>query len=417
MTGRSVVHRPDGSCTGRELSSARGCERSDAHPMRFASPMIVLQVIPELDAGGAERTTLEVAEAIVQAGGRALVASQGGRLEGELAALGGELIRLPVATKNPFVAWRNADRLAEVIRREAVQIVHARSRAPALSAKAACDRTGAHYVTTYHGTYKAKSGLKRWYNSFMAKGERVIANSEFIRDHICREHPFAADRITVIPRGVDLDRFDTDAIERDRIQGLAASWGVPVDEGVVLLPGRLTGWKGQREAIRAYARLKADGIDLPVLILAGDAQGRTAYVDELEALIREGELGDRVRMVGHCSDMPAAFALSRLVLTPSVEPEAFGRTAAEAGAMGLPVIAADHGGAREVIVDGETGWRVAPGDAGALAQAIASALRLDAAALDNLAKRAKARIRERFSARQLQASTLRVYNEVLQSNS
>lgn len=379
--------------------------------------MIVLQVIPELDAGGAERTTLEVAEAIVQAGGRALVASQGGRLEDELEALGGELVRLPVATKNPFVAWRNVARLAQVIRREGVQIVHARSRAPALSAKAACDRTGAHFVTTYHGTYKAKSGLKRWYNAFMAKGERVIANSEFIRDHISREHPFAASRVTVIPRGVDLDRFDTAVVDKDRIAALAASWGIDPDDRVVLLPGRLTGWKGQREAIRAFARLKADGAALPVLILAGDAQGRTAYVEELEALIGEGDLTGQVRMVGHCSDMPAAFALSRLVLTPSIEPEAFGRTAAEAGAMGLPVIAADHGGAREVVVDGETGWRVRPGDAGALADAIAAALALDADALDNLAERAKARIRERFSARQLQASTLRVYNEVLQLNS
>lgn len=379
--------------------------------------MIVLQVIPELDAGGAERTTLEVAEAIAQAGGRALVASQGGRLEDELEALGGELVRLPVATKNPFVAWRNVARLAQVIRREGVQIVHARSRAPALSAKAACDRTGAHFVTTYHGTYKAKSGLKRWYNAFMAKGERVIANSEFIRDHISREHPFAARRVTVIPRGVDLDRFDTAVVDKDRIAALAASWGIDPDDRVVLLPGRLTGWKGQREAIRAFARLKADGAALPVLILAGDAQGRTAYVEELEALIGEGDLTGQVRMVGHCSDMPAAFALSRLVLTPSIEPEAFGRTAAEAGAMGLPVIAADHGGAREVVVDGETGWRVTPGDAGALADAIAAALALDADALDNLAERAKARIRERFSARQLQASTLRVYNEVLQSNS
>ncbi|WP_300532366.1 glycosyltransferase family 4 protein [Maricaulis sp.] len=379
--------------------------------------MIVLQVIPELDAGGAERTTLEVAEALVAAGGRALVASQGGRLEGELEAMGGELVRLPVATKNPWVAWRNVARLSAVIRDQGVDIVHARSRAPALSAKAACDKTGAHFVTTYHGTYNANSGLKRWYNSFMAKGERVIANSEFIRDHICHEHPFAAERVTVIPRGVDLERFDAAAISPDRVEALAADWGIEADARVVLLPGRLTGWKGQRETIRAYAQLKAGGAELPVLILAGDAQGRTGYVDELAALIEEGGLSGQVRMVGHCSDMPAAFALSRLVLTPSVEPEAFGRTAAEAGAMGLPVIAADHGGAREVIVEGETGWRVKPGDVAALADAIAQALNLDATALDNLAERAKARIQERFSARQLQASTLRVYNEVLQSKS
>ena len=170
--------------------------------------MIVLQVIPELEAGGAERTTLEVAEAVIADGGRALVASQGGRLEDELTALGGELLRLPVASKNPLTLWSNMRALIAIIEREAVQIVHARSRAPAWSAKWACDRTKAHFVTTYHGTYNARSALKRRYNSVMALGERVIANSQFIGEHVRAEHGVDEARLAVIPRGVDLERFD-----------------------------------------------------------------------------------------------------------------------------------------------------------------------------------------------------------------
>ena len=377
--------------------------------------MNILQVIPQLDAGGAERTTLEVAEAIVAAGGRALVASEGGRLEGELKAVGGELFRLPMATKNPLVAWQNVSALEKIIRAEGVEIVHARSRAPALSAKAACDRTGAHYVTTYHGTYNARSGLKRWYNSFMARGELVIANSNFIRDHVLSEHRIDEAKIRVIPRGVDLARFDEDAIEPDRVQALVEAWGIDGADPVVLMPGRLTGWKGQREVLRAYGQLYRAGAALPVLVFAGDAQGRDAYVAELEAIIADYALGDRVKLVGHCSDMPAALMLSRLVLTPSIEPEAFGRTAAEAGAMGKLVIAADHGGAREVIIQGDTGWRVAPGDVDELAATIEQALNLDETSYSGMSDRARMHVRQSFSTEQLQASTLRVYEEVLNS--
>lgn len=377
--------------------------------------MNILQVIPQLDAGGAERTTLEVAQAIVAAGGRAIVASQGGRLEGELKALGGELFRLPMATKNPLVAWQNVSALEKIINTEKVDIVHVRSRAPALSARAACNRTGAHYVTTYHGTYNASSGLKRWYNSFMAKGELVIANSRFIHDHVLSEHRIDEAKIRVIPRGVDLERFDEDAIEPERVRALVEAWGLDDADRIVLMPGRLTGWKGQREVLQAYGKLHTSGVLLPVLILAGDAQGRNAYVAELEAIIAEHGLEARVKIVGHCSDMPAALWLSRLVLTPSIEPEAFGRTAAEAGAMGRLVIAADHGGAREVIIQGDTGWRVTPGDVDALAATIEQALDLDETSYSGMSDRAKMHVRQSFSTEQLQASTLRVYEEVLNS--
>ena len=380
--------------------------------------MIVLQVIPQLDAGGAERTTLEMAEAVVGEGGRALVATQGGRLEAELEALGGEVVHMPLASKNPLTLWRNTGRLAALIRREGVEIVHARSRAPAWSAKWAADRTGAHFVTTYHGTYNARSGLKRRYNSVMAKGECVIANSEFIRAHVEKEHPFARARLRVIPRGVDLQRFSPEAVSGARIDALAAAWGVDRTDGrrILLLPARLTGWKGQREAIRALGRIRRRGeAAMPLLLLAGDAQGREAYVSELESLIADEDLTGDVRIVGHCTDMPAALALSSLVLTPSVEPEAFGRTAAEAGAMERPVIAADHGGAREVVLHSETGWRVQPGDPAALAAAIEGALWLSDEDRAAIGRRARAHVVEKFSAAALQASTLRVYHEVLNS--
>lgn len=378
--------------------------------------MIVLQVIPQLDAGGAERTTIEVAEAIVAAGGRALVASEGGRLEAELAAVGGELVRLPVASKNPFTLWENTHRMIRIVMREGVDIIHARSRAPAWSAKWAADRTQAHFVTTYHGTYNARSSLKRRYNSVMAKGERVIANSCFIRDHIIAEHGLDANDITVIPRGVDLERFDPVAVEPERVDALARAWaiGLSTDRPIALFPARLTGWKGQREALRAMGQLKAEGAALPLLLLAGDAQGRDSYVDELQALIGEHGLKDHVKIVGHCSDMPAALAMSDLVLTPSIEPEAFGRTAAEAGAMGVPVIAADHGGAREVIDAGVTGWRARPGDVSDLAAAIKAAMSMPDEARQAMSAAAQERVRANFSSTSLQAATLRVYREVLE---
>lgn len=383
--------------------------------MQVSPPdMIVLQVIPQLDAGGAERTTLEVAEAIVAEGGRALVASEGGRMESELSALGGELVRLPVASKNPLTLWQNTRKLIQIIRSEQVQIVHARSRAPAWSAKWAADRTDAHFVTTYHGTYTARSALKRRYNAVMAKGERVIANSEFIHAHVLREHPFADGRITVIPRGVDLEQFVPERVERSRVDALAKAWGVePAGDTIALFPARLTAWKGQREVIAALGHMAKAGKPVPLTLLAGDAQGRDDYVAELEAQIETFGLRERVRLVGHCTDMPAALAMSDLVLTPSVKPEAFGRTAAEAGAMEKPVIAADHGGAREVVEQGVTGWRVEPGSVDALETALAAAISQPEVARAAMGKAARQRIESRFSAKALQTATLRVYREVL----
>jgi len=373
--------------------------------------MVIFQLIPELDAGGAERTTIEIAEAVTRAGGRCLVASLGGRLEGALAQGGGELIRLDMKTKNPVTLWRNAGRLARLIKAEGVEIVHARSRAPAWSGRWAARRTGAHFVTTYHGTYSAGSGLKRTYNAVMASGERVIANSNFIADHVRAEHGVGEDRLRVIPRGVDLDVFDPETVSPQRIAQMRARWGAEPEEAVILLPGRLTRWKGQVFMIETLAGWSGPGRPFR-LVCIGDAQGRDAYQDELAAKAQAA--GITLVLPGHESDMAAAYLAADVVVCPSLQPEAFGRTAAEAQAMGAPVIAADHGGAREVVADGQTGWRAAPGDPEAWRAALHAALPLTPEARAALSRQARARVAQLFSKQALQESTLQVYRELLE---
>lgn len=289
---------------------------------------------PHLSAGGAERTTIEVAEALKAAGAKALVASVGGRLEGELSRAGAELIRIDrLATKSPFGIYGNASILAKIIAKHKVDLVHARSRAPAWSALWAARRMKKPFVTTYHGVYNAKSAPKKLYNSVMARGDLVIANSEFTAAHVRKEYPEAASQIVTIPRGVDIGKFSPDAILPARKAVLAKAWRLPAEgaDAVILLPARMTGWKGHREAIAAAAQLMT-AKDLPWrMIFAGDDQGRAGYLQELAHLITQHGLDDRIAIVGHCDDMPAAFALSDIVIAPSNEPEAFGRVAARLG--------------------------------------------------------------------------------------
>jgi glycosyltransferase involved in cell wall biosynthesis len=375
----------------------------------------LLQVVPRLETGGAEQTTLDVAAAVRAAGGRALVASMGGRMEGGLLASGAELERMTVHSKNPMVILGNALRLARLIRRRKVSLVHVRSRAPAFSAVLAARLTGAPLIATYHGVYNARSGLKRWYNGVMTRGEVVIANSEFTRRHVIAQHRIEADKVVAIPRGVDIARFDPAAVSGERKAALAGDWGLdPADGRVkILLAGRLTRWKGQALAIEAAAQLKARGVTDFLLILAGDSQGRSGYLAELEAAIAAHGLGDNVRIVGHCADMPAAYALCDLAIAPSLDPEAFGRTAVEPQAMGVPVIAADHGATRETVVPGETGWLAKPGDAAAWAGALGAAVALRPQARAWMGAAAAERARRLYSVQAMCAATLEVYAQVL----
>ncbi|MDB5440266.1 MAG: glycosyl transferase [Caulobacteraceae bacterium] len=378
----------------------------------------VLQVIPELETGGAEQTTLDIAQAVARDGGRALVASRGGRMARELAKVGGELVLMPAQSKNPLTVTANAVRLAALIRRHKVSLIHVRSRAPAFSALWAARLCGIPFIATYHGVYNAKGRLKRWYNAIMTKGELVIANSNYTRAHVIAEHGIAPERVIAIPRGIRLERFDPAAVSEGRIEALRRKWGLEGEEDrtIILAAGRLTRWKGQALLVEAATRLAEAGRTNFVIILAGDDQGRDSYRGELEEAIDFAGLHDHVRIVGHVEDMPAAYLLAELALAPSLDPEAFGRTAVEPQLMGRPVIAADQGAARETVVDGETGWLAVPGDPAAWTTAIEAALALSPEKRAAMGSKAAERARRLYSVDAMTESTLRLYARLLRAH-
>lgn len=367
--------------------------------------MKVLQVLPELNAGGVERTTLEIAEALVKAGFIPHICSNGGRLVEPLENLGAVHHKHKIGSKNPLNLRANTKKLIDIIKSENIDIVHARSRAPAWPAHAAAKATNRHFVTTYHGIYKAKSRAKKRYNAIMAKGERVITNSEFTKLHVLSEHNIDPNIITVIPRGVDMELFNPSVIDHEKVADLRRLWRVTPGEKAVLLPGRITSWKGQMLAVEALAACP----DNVKLILMGDPQGRTKFLAKLIQTARDLGVGDRVRLPGHSSDVPLALMAADLVIAPSIEPEAFGRVVAEAQAMERFVIASNHGGPVETVISGKTGQLVEPGDAKALANAIHTALETPY----SNGSFARSHILENFSKSQLQRKTLDVYKNIL----
>jgi glycosyltransferase involved in cell wall biosynthesis len=379
----------------------------DMSPVPAPSRTVILQVLPALGGGGVERGTVEMAQAIVEAGGTALVASQGGRMARQVEAVGGRNILLPLATKNPFGVWRNVRRLEALIRDEGVSLVHARSRAPAWAAWFATQRTGVPFITTYHGTYGESAPGKRRYNSVMARGEVVIAISQFIANLILQRYRTDPARIRVIHRGVDPVAFDPDAVSGERVQRLAEAWHLPEGRPLIVLPGRLTGWKGQDVLIEALARMTRR--DAVAVLVGGAQRQRTAK----RLLAQAGALGVDVRLVGDCDDMPAALLLADAVVNASTKPEGFGRVVIEAQAMARPVIATDHGGAVETVEHGATGWRIPPADPDALASALDHVLAMSAERLAALGARSRASVLANYTVEKMQDATLDVYREVL----
>src|SRR5579863_6349390 len=386
-----------------------GSDDSIAGKPKEGRPPAVLQVIPGLVSGGVERGTIDLAGALVAAGWTAYVASSGGPLEHQLARLGARHLKLPLASKNPLVMRRNAAALTGIIRRSKIDIVHARSRAPAWSAWSAARATRRRFVTTFHNAYDIDLPLKRWYNSVMAKGERVIAISQFVGEHAAQVYGVGPDRLRVIPRGVDLGAFDPRRVRGERVAGLAAQWRVPEDARVVMLPGRLTRWKGGLDFIAAIARLGRR--DLCCLLVG--AEQRAGFRRELEAAIERHGLIGMFRIVEDCRDMPAAYALADVVVSASTDPEGFGRVIVEAQAMGRPVVATDHGGARETIVPGATGWLAPARDPAALAAAIGAALALGPGERARLARRVTDHVARNFTREAMCARTIAVYEELL----
>ena len=377
-----------------------------------ARPPVVLQVLPALATGGAERGCIDVAVALAAAGGKPLVASSGGAMTRELDRAGVDHIKLPLATKTPWGLYRNVGRLARIIETYGVDVVHARSRAPAWSAWLAAQRTGARFMTTFHAPYNFDGQLKHRYNSVMARGERIIAISDFIRAHILANYPVAPETIRLIHRGIDPAIFAPERVTQPRLIQLAQQWRLPDDRPIILLPGRLTRWKGQLDLIDALAILGRR--DVCCLMVGGD-QGRTGYRAELERRIVAADLGGVVHLVDHCSDMAAAYALATVVVSASREPEAFGRVIVEAQAMGRPVIVTDIGAVMETVIPDQTAMVVPPANPEALAGALSRALALTNEERATQAQRAMAHVSANFNKHRMCRETLEVYRELADS--
>ncbi|MBO1327932.1 glycosyltransferase family 4 protein [Acetobacter suratthaniensis] len=377
---------------------------------------VILQVLPALDQGGVERGTIEMAEAITLGGGRALVVSAGGRLESRLRHAGGTHIALPrAASRNPLHILRNARTLERIIRTQGVALVHARSRAPAWAARLASRRAGIPFVTTWHGDHHAaRFSAKKLYNAVLASGDRVIAISAHIARRLAKDYRVGPDRLRTIARGADIRQFSPDSISGQRVHDLAEHWRVPPDVPVILMPGRLTPWKGQALVLEALGQIAATRPELTwcCVLIGSDSKGGQ-YARALAEQATQAGLTERIRFAGHCDDMPAALSMACMVLAPSLRPEPFGRVVVEAQALAKPVIVAGHGGAIETVQDRETGLAITPGSAPELAQAIETVLDSPEEARAFMGAKARQAVLAHYTTQAMQYATLTVYDELL----
>jgi glycosyltransferase involved in cell wall biosynthesis len=381
--------------------------------MGVAKGPAILQIVPTLNAGGAERSTIEIAAALAREGFTPLVASEGGRMVAELEAVGGEWIPMPANAKSPLQLFANARRLADISRVRSVALVHARSRAPAWSALWATRRTNTPFVTTWHGAYSGENAAKRLYNSVMLRGDAVIANSQWTADHIRSVYSYRPKKLVVVPRGVDPAAFDPAEISPERVARLRAQWNAREDDIVILFPGRLSRRKGQLVLVDALAPLVREFGKLRA-VLVGEATRRDDYAAEIERTIKRQNLAHVVTVAGHVQDMPAAYLAADIVVFATIEPEGFGRVAAEAAAMERPVIATDHGGTREIVLPEISGFLVPPGDADALAAAMRKLLDAGAAGRAAMGARGRAHVLGHFTLARMTADTLALYRELLE---
>lgn len=372
---------------------------------------VVLQVLPELEMGGVELGTIEIAGGLQKKGIKNFVASQGGRMVYELEKLKVQHLTLPLKTKNIFKMRKNADKLAQFIKDNGINIVHARSRAPAWSAYWAAKKAGVHYITTFHGTYGLGPwGMKKIYNKVMVYGERVIAISEHIKRHILANYKVAADKIRLVHRCVNIEKFSPEAVSSERMIKMVKDYNIPDDKKVLLLGGRISRWKGQHLLIEALSKLKNQNY---YCIIAGDEQGREEYVNELKNLIKKYGLENRAAVYGKVLDMPALMMVSNVVLSTAIEPEAFGRIAIEGQAMGKIVVASNHGGSLDSITDGKNGRLFYNNNAASLAEAIDWALSLSDAEAEKITKAAVKNVKENFTKEIMCDKTIKVYEEIV----
>ncbi|MXV44985.1 glycosyltransferase [Saccharibacter sp. 17.LH.SD] len=375
---------------------------------------VILQVLPALSVGGVERGAIDMAEAVVQAGGRCLVASDVGAMLPRLRYVGGEhrLLSLP-KTFSPIVFSQKVKELRSILRDEGVDLVHARSRYAVWVAVIACRKENVPLVTTWHGVHEARHWLKRFYNAGLTKGQRVIAVSSHIAQRLRNEYRVKKEQLVVIPRGSDPELFDPSSVNGVRVQALLDHWDVPDDSKIILMPGRLTPWKGQAILVRALGQLMQKCIDQPWVCVFLGPETNPKFAQSLYSEARALGIEERLRFAGMCDDMPAAYALSTVVVVPSLKPEPFGRVAIEAQMMGRPVIGTAQGGLAESILPYETGMLVPSDDSAALVEAIETLLNTCENRRDRMGQSARKHVLAHYTKGLMQAATLNVYDALL----
>ena len=373
----------------------------------------ILQVLPHLNSGGLVSGAIEISNALQQSGHLSFVATNGGRREREITRVGGKVLLLPLDSKNPFTIFKNIYRLSKIIKDNKINIIHARSRAPAWSAYFAAKKMGIPFITTFHGTYSMKGKIKKIYNSVMTKGDKVIAISNFIKDHILQNYKTSTEKVVTIHRGINIDTFNHLKVSNERLISFCKKFNIPEDNFVILLPGRITRWKGHKNLIDAFAMLGREDI---ICLFVGDIQGRKKYFNELATYIDKLGLTNNFRIIENQIDMAAIYKLADVVVSASIEPEAFGRVVAEAQAMGRPTIGVNHGGGPEIIIKDVTGWLYQPNDAIDLSDKLRKALELDNVERKKMASKAIERTVLNFNNDSMCLKTLKVYSDLITSN-
>ena len=383
----------------------------------MSSKLKVLQVIPRLGYGGAETGCYDLAHYLPENNCASYIVTSGGELLKFIDQKKVKLIKLPVHSKNPFLMILNSIALIFIILFHNISIVHARSRAPAWSCLFAAKITRRKFVTTFHGTYNFKNPIKKFYNSVMVRSNLVIAGSNFIFSHIKDNYSKYLNlkkKFLVIFRGINVDYFDpstTLAIEEDNLR---LSWGVPIDKKLILLPGRLTAWKGQEVFIEALDFVNKElGHQSFYAVILGSDQGRDVYTKKIKRLAEQYRLTSQLKFVEHCKNMPLAYKLSDLVVSASIEPEAFGRVAIEAQSMEKPIIASDIGGSHETIVNNETGFLFKSGNPESLSKEIIEALNLDESRLKSMGIEGRKNVIKKFNVEKMCFSTYSEYKKLL----
>ena len=376
---------------------------------------VILQVLPELNQGGVELGTIQVAENLKEHGIKNYVASQGGRMEYQLDRLKVKHFKLPLKSKNPITILKNANKLAKIIKKEGINVVHARSRAPAWSAYLAAKKAKVHFVTTFHGTYGlGPCGIKKVYNKVMTFGEKVIVISSHIKRHVMEHYGIAEEKTAFIHRCVDVEKFNPASVTPERLKTMIEQYDLPTDKKIILLIGRLTRWKGQELLIDALQKIKKR--DDFHCIFTGDDQGRTDYTAGLIQKIKDYNMNGRFTFIKHTDDVPALMKACDIVVSASIEPEAFGRIAAEGEAMGKIVIASNIGGSLDNLKNNITGFHFESGNALDLSKKITKALDLDDKTRAEIASSAQNYIKENFTKQIMCDKTLEVYQNVVNNN-